>query len=485
MNSLSRMRPAALRTYAGAVSGITLLALAGRLAILPRTALWRDEAFTGVVERRDLGPMLSAVRADGGMPLAYLLTHLVTPISTSPAALRFMPALAGTCMVPLVAALARRAAGDSAGLWAAGVAAVLPSLVATSHDARMYALATTLVTATVLAAWRALEHPTLWRLGLVTVAATLALHTQEMSLLPLLALAVAGIGLHARPRAMLAVAGALAAALLLTVPWLVVDTGLRANAGAPFWVRPLEHEELVAVFSVFLSGPGVDQGTPHSTVLQTLQGLALAGGGLAIVGLLATLHRRSRDSRRAVGFLTGISGGALCALIIVSVWHPLLEARYAGIAYGPAVAVTGVGMAAVPWRAVRGALLGLLAVGAVAVVVGAQRTDVPAVAAMLDHRVPESGLVVAPIPDYLVLLYYADPGVRPAVHVVSASPVAWFWGTAVYPPGAVLRAVPPGVAPVFVVSYPGDGPPPLPAGLVARPTRCVFNLCLTEYAAAQ
>ena len=73
------------------------------------------------------------------------------------AALRLVPALAGIALIPLLAALARRVAGDAAGLWAAAFTAVLPATLLVSLNARMYAPAGTLVVAAALLGWRAVE----------------------------------------------------------------------------------------------------------------------------------------------------------------------------------------------------------------------------------------------------------------------------------------------------------------------------------------
>jgi len=58
-------------------------------------------------------------------------------------------------------------------------------------------------------------------------------------------------------------------------------------------------------------------------------------------------------------------------------------------------------------------------------------------------------------------------------------------GTAAYPPGALIHAVPPDVVAnggrVFWVADPADAPPPLPAGYHSLESRCVILACLTIY----
>ena len=170
--------------YARGVAAVTVLALAGRLLLLGSfPALSGDETFTGVVERLPLFQMLDVVRHDNHPPLGYLLTRVVALLSTSPAALRLVPALAGTIAVPVAAALGRRVAGDRAGLFAAAAFAAFPAFVISSRDARMYSLATALVVAAALALWRAAERPSLGRLALYAVCVCLAVHSHYFAVL--------------------------------------------------------------------------------------------------------------------------------------------------------------------------------------------------------------------------------------------------------------------------------------------------------------
>src|SRR5260370_5123596 len=99
--------------------------------------------------------MLGAIHNDSAPPLSYLLTHIsISVLGTTPTALRLTSAIAGTLIVPVGAALGRRCAGDRGGLWAAAIFALVPALVMSGRDARMYAMATTPVASSTLALWR-------------------------------------------------------------------------------------------------------------------------------------------------------------------------------------------------------------------------------------------------------------------------------------------------------------------------------------------
>ena len=107
--------------------------------------------------------MLDVVRNDSAPPLFYLVERLFAVVSSSPAVLRLFPVLLGTAAIPLLAALGRRIAGDTGGIWSAVIGAVAPALLVASLDARMYILATTLVLASTLCLLRALERPSVVR----------------------------------------------------------------------------------------------------------------------------------------------------------------------------------------------------------------------------------------------------------------------------------------------------------------------------------
>ncbi len=163
-----------LSGYAGAVAAVTAAGLAGRLLFLGHQPLWRDEAFTAVVVQRPIGSMLDAVRSDSAPPLGYLLDHAVASLWSGPAALRLAAALAGAGAIPLGAALGRRIGGDRGGLVTALLCALTPALVLSARDARMYALATTLVMASTLLLWRAVERPSRLRWGAYAAVTALA-----------------------------------------------------------------------------------------------------------------------------------------------------------------------------------------------------------------------------------------------------------------------------------------------------------------------
>jgi hypothetical protein len=121
------------------------------------------------------------------------------------------------------------------------------------------------------------------------------------------------------------------------------------------------------------------------------------------------------------------------------------------------------------------------AVVALATVTTVTNPDTPAVVAALEKTAGPHDVIAAYPSEYLLVLYYGDHAID--VHTRSmASDVPWFWGTAVYPSGAVLQSMPTASATIRTVWYvfePGDPPPPDPDGYAARSTRCWTGVCVT------
>ncbi len=68
--------------------------------------------------------------------------------------------------------------------------------------------------------------------------------------------------------------------------------------------------------------------------------------------------------------------------------------------------------------------------------------DTPAAVASLDSSAGARDLIAAYPSEYLLVLYYGDASLDARTRAIASS-IPWFWGTAVYPPDAMLTAVPP------------------------------------------
>ncbi|MGH2870463.1 MAG: glycosyltransferase family 39 protein [Solirubrobacteraceae bacterium] len=148
----SPSRPAHVRVGLTGAAAVTVLALAVRLATATTQSFWLDEAYTEHLVHLGLGTMLSEIpRTESTPPLYYLLAWGWTHVfGYGELALRAVSALAGAATVTCAYLLAGRLAGARAGLIAGVLLSLSPIMVWYSQEARAYALATLLATASLL-----------------------------------------------------------------------------------------------------------------------------------------------------------------------------------------------------------------------------------------------------------------------------------------------------------------------------------------------
>jgi 4-amino-4-deoxy-L-arabinose transferase-like glycosyltransferase len=136
-----------------AVLAITLLAFALRVAGLLSQSLWRDEVDALLFATRPLEQFVAMFRQPGqNGPLFFLgLRPWLGAAGHSEFALRYPAVLAGTLSIPVLYALVSRLAGRKVALAAALLLSTAPYGVWYGQEAKMYALLTALVPATLLA----------------------------------------------------------------------------------------------------------------------------------------------------------------------------------------------------------------------------------------------------------------------------------------------------------------------------------------------
>jgi len=484
-------------SYGRSLALITAIGAVLRFAFIARQSLGYDEDFSAVVVHQPVGRMIEIVSRDSAPPLFYLFERVAVALADllglatfggpgGPVALRLVPVLAGIAAIPLLAALARRVGGDAAGLWAALFAALAPTTVMLSGFARMYGLAAALTVAGALLLWRAIERPSLARWAAYVAAGAAAVWTDYFS-----AVALAGIfaaALWLRPgwrRAGIAFA-ATTLAVASIAPWLVVARAQFEHASQAFWVPPLSPTMVGGTLAQLFMGPPVDNGLPFGTALVALQDVAVATGFAALGGSVFAWRRLDAGGRKAAVFCLLASSGVVL-LAVVSLWRPLLDARYASVMWLPLFALAGVGLAAMP-RRVAGLLVAAVAVPALALSVAATHPATSSLIPGLEADVGQHDVVATEWNHYLILLDEAGPGVQTRLHVLTPGEPPWYVGTNAYPTGAVIHEVPAEVIAnhgrVFWIADPGVAPPALPADYHSTESRCAVLVCLTIYGPA-
>lgn len=196
------------------------LAFAARVASLTAQGLWRDEVDALLFATAPLQEVLTSFTRPGwNGPFYFLLLRAWVALAGQSAfALRYLSLLLGVLTVPLIYVLGKRRLGQTAGLFAAVLAACAPYQVWYAQEVKMYTLLPFLALLALYALDRACETPRAAWWGAALVATSLAFYSHILAAL-LVPVACGWFLLHPRrdPRAW--VGGGVVLALL-TLPYL-------------------------------------------------------------------------------------------------------------------------------------------------------------------------------------------------------------------------------------------------------------------------
>ncbi|WP_417686226.1 glycosyltransferase family 39 protein [Roseibium sp.] len=225
------------------LGGILLLAAAFRLPAIGRTSFWYDEAVSWSQSNGSLQHLLSSVAADNYPPLHNIVLWLTMKVAgDSETVLRFPSLVASLLAVFLIYRLGRTLFGTTAGLLAAFLLATSPFHLWYASEARMYALFDLAGLAMLLSIVAALGTGKRRSLLAVVLTTTAFLYTHIYALF-----GVTSVGLvlvimcvSARPenrKPLMLTIGALVAAGILFLPWLIVLVGRARDVTANgFWI---------------------------------------------------------------------------------------------------------------------------------------------------------------------------------------------------------------------------------------------------------
>lgn len=324
----------------GALAGITLLALALRLATLSDQSFWLDEAYTLHLVRLGLGPMLRTIpHTESTPPLYYLLawawSHV---IGSGEFSLRFLSALAGAGTVFLGGRIAGHVGGRRAELIAAALLAVSPLLVWFSQESRAYALAALLTAGSLLYLIAYTESGARYALGGWATLSGLALCTHYFTVFLVLpgALWLLRTG-HCRRE----VRGALAAVLIVSLALVPLALTQRGTGHADYIARGALGIRLLQVPKQLLIGYASPAQTATG-ILALLLLLVGAGWSLGAVRRLGSTPMRLTVATAAVGILLPV------ALALAGI--DFLNTRNLLPALAPLMAIAAAGFATPPVR---------------------------------------------------------------------------------------------------------------------------------------
>jgi len=377
-----------------AVAIVAAVVVGVALRFLSRGPLWEDEAQALAIAKQPLAHLADALRHDGAPPLYYALLHVwVQVVGDSTFAVRALSAIPAVLALPVILRLGRRIGGDAVGIASVVLLAVSPFAVRYAVETRMYSL---LLLEGLLGAHAVLSvhrHGTKRAVLGVAVVSAAMLYTHYYAVFILTVVAVGELwrAWRQRERAAMWVVAGIAAGAVAFVPWLPVFLYQSRHTGAP-WNSPPDPNAILATISSWMGGS-----SPESEVAYLI---ALGCVVLALIG------RRGRRGEVVLqtkfaplpSRLLGVVVGTLALAILVDVVGQQAYApRYLSMGAGLFIVVVGCGIAVLPSRRARRALLAVLVVAELSVCVQnalSPRSEAGDVAAYISTHARPGDLVV-------------------------------------------------------------------------------------------
>ncbi|WP_106397545.1 glycosyltransferase family 39 protein [Actinocorallia populi] len=309
------------RTPALTVAVPALLTMAITGFRLDGPALWRDEAVTAGMARRDLGSFFAVLgEIDAVHGLYYLLMKAVVALfGDGETALRAPSVLGAVLAAGATAEIGRRLGGARVGLFAGLLVAVSPALSRYAQEARQYTLAAGLAALATLLLVRALRDRRPLRWYGVTIALLGLTHLFTLLLVPA---HLAAVLLH-RDRALLLRWAPVTAAAL--APCAVLAVVALPQSDQVSWI---ERPDAVVVTDM-------------------LDGLAGTPGFFAFTVVLILLGRNGELWRTAAPWMVLPP----LLLLVFSLWSPFYVFRYVLFCIPAVALLTAAGLDRLRWSA--------------------------------------------------------------------------------------------------------------------------------------
>ncbi len=272
------------------VGGLIVVAAVVRFAALGAQSLWYDEAVTSQLVRASFGHMLDGVGRESTPPLYYVLAWGWTRLfGHGEAGLRSLSAVAGALLVPVAYLAARQLVGRRPAMAVGALAALSPTLVWYSQEARAYGLMTLACASSIMLFARAIDRPDGRRLAAWAAVSTLAIATHYFALLLVVAEAVWLLLRASRRRA---VAMAVAAVAVACLPLVALALHQRTVGGSAWIERVPLGERLGDGLAFFAAGPGLRSLTSPEVLLAFLAAVVVAAAVALLLGTRTSPARR-------------------------------------------------------------------------------------------------------------------------------------------------------------------------------------------------
>lgn len=265
-------------------------------------SLWFDEGYSAWMVTHLPRQIIYLIRFDVSPPLYYLLLHLwAKTFGESEFALRSMSAVAACLALPLMALTARRITNS----WFAAIVATLVFSVSVlqvqyAQEARSYGLASMLALVAFYAMVRRANGGSWWMvLAGVATGATVWLHNMMWFYVVGLSLAYLIVPGETRlKRRVIDLVWMNALIVAAFIPWISALGGQMQWLSGNFWASIPNGADLV---QVLLAVGGIK--VMHLTAIGPAVLIWIAGGVLAVIGLLALIRATPSDARWALALL--------------------------------------------------------------------------------------------------------------------------------------------------------------------------------------
>lgn len=386
---------------------LSLVAVLIRLHNLSHESLWYDEGYTLLFSRLPLDRLILVGGAHEHPPLYYLLVHAGLAVKNSYLVPRLISVVADSLSVLVLALLGARLFGRVAAVIAAGLLTISPFHLWYAQDGRAYALAGLLVLLSYLTLVMALDERRVWLWMVYAAVTALTLYT-EYTTAPALVPQVIFLLRARRTGATRALVWSWVGVGAAYLPWIGTLALNLVKVAGGYWIQHPNPQTVAGTILEFLgfstSCPTLPSCAPREAPLPYLAGHEIIVGAIFGLIALAVLYRATRDRDLPVAVVATWLVFPLGSIVAVSAARPLFVDRIFLDSTFPLYLLLGYGAA----RALRGAWLQWLTVGAAVLVAGASLFDIGVTYSQVtnpDWKSPMRDFVAAYRPGEPILYY--------------------------------------------------------------------------------
>jgi 4-amino-4-deoxy-L-arabinose transferase-like glycosyltransferase len=322
-------------------------------------SIWFDEAYSAMMAGRSPGDLLGVMTFDNHPPLYYLLlSAFISVFGNSVWVLRLPSVIGAIGLVSLGAGPVRRILGNRTAFVYAGIVLFTPVVLIYAHEARMYALTTFCVTASVLYGFLAVKYNRGWDwvgFGLASLAAAYLHYYGLMAAFFMHLLILLWLLLRKREylRSALITGGAVAVGYL---PWLRFFFQQVSNVNKGFWISDVTWPGILnAMIQPFAYKDLYPLFVPLMAAVLIFSAL------LIIIGLVIAKGKAGNEWAFGLFTLAVLLCSFVTPILISLVSKPIFYERYVTVLDGLFLLLISLGIGLLPRKWLQVAAVGLFA----------------------------------------------------------------------------------------------------------------------------